>query len=235
MIKFFRQIRQKLLSENKLSKYLIYAVGEIILVVIGILIALQINNKNEFNKSYTSTVNTLSQLKYELGQDIIFLKNEIAYSKRVKDYFNDIKSKNFNEVNVENTFQYVTANLSKPPISMSYDKLNKSGNIDIIRDSTLINSLHDYYLEERHKYTKFANYNAEFTSDKIEGYLIYKLEIDENLKSTEASVINELDNGNLINLINYQSTVYDFNEEMAQRMLQKAEHIISLIDDEIDS
>jgi hypothetical protein len=47
MIKFFRKIRQKLLTENKISKYLIYAVGEIILVVIGILIALNINNKNE--------------------------------------------------------------------------------------------------------------------------------------------------------------------------------------------
>ena len=50
MIKFFRKIRQKLLSENKFSKYLIYAVGEIILVVIGILIALSINNWNEHRK-----------------------------------------------------------------------------------------------------------------------------------------------------------------------------------------
>ena len=46
MIKFFRKIRQKMLTENKFSKYMIYAVGEIILVVIGILIALQINNWN---------------------------------------------------------------------------------------------------------------------------------------------------------------------------------------------
>tara|TARA_R110002073_G_C9247922_1_gene562337 strand:+ start:22 stop:735 length:714 start_codon:yes stop_codon:yes gene_type:complete len=47
MIKFFRKIRQQLLSENKFSKYLIYAIGEIILVVIGILIALSINNWNQ--------------------------------------------------------------------------------------------------------------------------------------------------------------------------------------------
>lgn len=50
MIKFFRRIRQKLLSENKFSKYLLYAIGEIVLVVIGILIALQINNWNEQRK-----------------------------------------------------------------------------------------------------------------------------------------------------------------------------------------
>jgi hypothetical protein len=47
MIKFFRKIRQKLLTENKFSKYLIYAIGEILLAVIGILIALRINNWNK--------------------------------------------------------------------------------------------------------------------------------------------------------------------------------------------
>ena len=47
MIKFFRHIRQDLMSKNKTSKYLKYAIGEILLVVIGILIALQINNWNQ--------------------------------------------------------------------------------------------------------------------------------------------------------------------------------------------
>ena len=46
-MKFFRTLRQKLLTENRTSKYLLYAVGEILLVVIGILIALQVNNYNE--------------------------------------------------------------------------------------------------------------------------------------------------------------------------------------------
>ena len=50
MIKFFRKIRQNLLSEGKTGKYFKYAIGEIVLVVIGILIALQINNWNESRK-----------------------------------------------------------------------------------------------------------------------------------------------------------------------------------------
>ncbi|MBT8377185.1 MAG: hypothetical protein KJO22_09965 [Bacteroidia bacterium] len=58
MIKFFRKIRQKLLTENKFSKYLIYAIGEIVLVVIGILIALQINNWNE-NRKLNQTENKI--------------------------------------------------------------------------------------------------------------------------------------------------------------------------------
>jgi len=73
MIKFFRKIRQKLLSENKLSKYLMYAVGEIILVVIGILIALSINNWNENKKLRNSEQQYLRDLQAEFS----FNKNEL--------------------------------------------------------------------------------------------------------------------------------------------------------------
>ena len=66
MIKFFRKIRQNLLMENKISKYFKYAIGEIILVVIGILIALQINNWNENRKvredSYTLSIRLLNEV-----------------------------------------------------------------------------------------------------------------------------------------------------------------------------
>ncbi len=47
MIKFFRKIRQQLIAEKRVSQYLLYALGEIVLVVAGILIALAINNGNE--------------------------------------------------------------------------------------------------------------------------------------------------------------------------------------------
>ena len=50
MIKFFRKIRQNMIKENKVSKYMLYAIGEIVLVVVGILIALSINNWNESRK-----------------------------------------------------------------------------------------------------------------------------------------------------------------------------------------
>ncbi len=70
MIKFFRKIRQKLLSENRFSKYLLYAIGEIILVVIGILIALQINNWNERRKAKEIEQEILIQFKEDLIGDI---------------------------------------------------------------------------------------------------------------------------------------------------------------------
>ncbi|MCB0383638.1 MAG: hypothetical protein KDD05_10200 [Psychroserpens sp.] len=65
MIKFFRHIRKSLISEGKTSKYLKYAVGEIILVVIGILIALQINNWNQDRINRLEKKDLLSKLHIE--------------------------------------------------------------------------------------------------------------------------------------------------------------------------
>ncbi len=75
MIKFFRKIRQRLLSESKFSKYLIYAIGEILLVVIGILIALQINNWNEQNKADRVESVFLKRLLVDLKKDKVYLEN----------------------------------------------------------------------------------------------------------------------------------------------------------------
>lgn len=80
MIKFFRNIRQKSLSENKFSKYLIYAIGEIILVVIGILIALWINNENE-ERIYENKAEVILK---EIQRD---LKKDIESSKKVVNTF----------------------------------------------------------------------------------------------------------------------------------------------------
>jgi len=66
MFRFFRQLRQRLLTENKISKYLLYALGEILLVVIGILIALQVNNWNEVRLLRTEEKSILKSVKKDL-------------------------------------------------------------------------------------------------------------------------------------------------------------------------
>ena len=74
MIKFFRKIRQNLLMENKTGKYFKYAIGEIILVVIGILIALQINNWNEVRKERKQEKEFITSVKKDLTQDKVFIQ-----------------------------------------------------------------------------------------------------------------------------------------------------------------
>ncbi|WP_149275102.1 DUF6090 family protein [Pareuzebyella sediminis] len=77
MIKFFRKIRQKTLTENKFGKYLTYAIGEIILVVIGILIALQINNWNTNKSNLKESNEFVARLKAEVKSNIGFTQEEI--------------------------------------------------------------------------------------------------------------------------------------------------------------
>jgi len=73
MIKFFRNIRQKLLIEGKTGNYLKYAIGEIVLVVIGILVALQVNNWNEQSKHQNQENIYLAKLK----EDVQIMKEDL--------------------------------------------------------------------------------------------------------------------------------------------------------------
>ena len=90
MIKFFRKIRQNLLMENKTGKpalpagrYFKYAIGEIILVVVGILIALQINNWNQQRINNKQEQQILLQLKNEYEENLIEIDKKIRMRKDI--------------------------------------------------------------------------------------------------------------------------------------------------------
>jgi hypothetical protein len=100
MIKFFRTIRQKMLTENKVSKYFLYAIGEIVLVVIGILIALQINNANEVSKQNrlvaTYKKNLITELKVDL-KNIQRLDSMVTIQRKIRvNYMLYSKKKSIN-------------------------------------------------------------------------------------------------------------------------------------------
>ena len=82
MIKLFRKIRQNLLFENKFSKYLIYAIGEIALVMIGILLALQVNNWNQLKQHKSELSNHFHTLLENIGDDQVNLDSLVEYRKR---------------------------------------------------------------------------------------------------------------------------------------------------------
>ncbi len=87
MFKFFRNIRRKLLSNKRIGQYLAYAFGEILLVVIGILIALSINNWNERKQQEQKLNNVFSQLLEDIADDTIDVRQVLDFHHERKDMF----------------------------------------------------------------------------------------------------------------------------------------------------
>ena len=152
MIKFFRKIRQQLLTENKFSKYLLYAIGEIVLVVIGILIALSINNWNNNLKETKELQGYLINIKNNLQADLtgikeikIFRDSSRAYSvKYLKIAKNDkITIEDFAEIEYSN--YNVFWDLYFKSHQSGFEALKNSGFIGKLNGTKLEENLNEYY------------------------------------------------------------------------------------------
>lgn len=166
MIKFFRRIRQKLIAENRFTKYLLYALGEIILVVIGILIALQINNWNEFKKERKQERKVLTELLSSLESNHSrmladsILRNK--WNKSSKIIINHFENKNEYSDTLNKHFQ----DARKPGTNLAlsyagYESLKNVG-YNIISSDTLRKSIielfeltHKSMLEEMEYFESF--------------------------------------------------------------------------------
>ncbi|RDK87026.1 DUF6090 family protein [Marinirhabdus gelatinilytica] len=144
MIKFFRHIRQRLIRENRFSKYLLYAIGEIILVVIGILIALQINNWNEGRKERAAEKATLAILLEDLQAAENFSQEYITSEQHYLDILETILHKD-SIVTVLKDETKTTAYFNKAfwdfeiqvPVINTYSDLKNAGKIAIIKNNEI--------------------------------------------------------------------------------------------------
>lgn len=143
MIKFFRKIRQNLLSEGKTGKYFKYAIGEIILVVIGILIALQINNWNENRKEKNSLKiltenlhNEFTTNLKELEIDLIRMRRKISAGNELLTYFGKEKI-DIPEFNIDSLLFEVIEIPTWNPSTFTLNEIKNSGKLSDIKDVKL--------------------------------------------------------------------------------------------------
>jgi len=141
MITLFRRIRQKLIDSGSITKYLLYAIGEILLVVIGILIALQVNNWNEERKDRSRADQYLTSLRMDLQEDLIMLQVgfDIAYDDSV-ELISQLQRLNEN-INQADTVKNILINemdyyirAPRPFNRKTYTTLLSTGDIGLLSD-----------------------------------------------------------------------------------------------------
>ncbi|NNC50521.1 MAG: hypothetical protein HKO01_08320 [Flaviramulus sp.] len=178
MIKFFRKIRQNLLLENKTGKYFKYAIGEIILVVIGILIALQINNWNESNKLKKEETLYLKRLKTDLEKDTLYYNNNINRANLLIDRNYTFLKKLYDEQkSIDEGRELMNLPLWDSEYltiqDNTYSELVSSGKLNIISNPNLKVAVVDFYrlIDSKENSIKEANaYSRELMGYYVSTY-----------------------------------------------------------------
>ena len=232
MIQFFRKIRQEYLGQNRFGKYLLYAVGEILLVVIGILIAVAINNRNEQQKLNELATIYRTGLITELQEDITDLKEQM---KRLSQKRESIK----NYINYYNTDTPKTEVLIQKIDSVNSSKSAFYTNTYTIEDLITTGNLSLFSKQEKKAILKLKNLQQRYfsyESQTIENIAQYDLELK---KTTDLLHLNGYSEKQHMNVANWKSDLnseqfmilnntmseslklYDFQEELYGRLINE--------------
>ncbi len=153
MFKFFRNLRRRLLAQNKFTSYLLYAVGEIVLVVIGILIALQINTWNqgriESKKEEGYIENIISDLQSQLASIDLQLEYEQKYVDLGTIFLEQYSHTDAIVLDSISCTQLATLTERKTfvRIDPTFEDMISTGNIGLLKNQDVRNELIEYYQE----------------------------------------------------------------------------------------
>ena len=230
MIKFFRHIRKSLISENKMGKYFKYAIGEILLVVIGILIALQINNWNENRKARLTEVTKLNKLLEDLKLDSIAFDSNLKMLSEINSLHQQLYNigyKNANEPlteNPNNIRRYV--NFEAPSLKTS------SLLVSQLNNETIRKELIDYN-EDLNMGVIEMNEFISIVKDKIRPYLGQKEAYNlsgqfETLDADKVTMISKEDLIKISKNTDFQQILFEANFKLKSNINGFKNHSLTL-------
>jgi hypothetical protein len=240
MIKFFRKIRQNLLIENKTGKYFKYAIGEIILVVIGILIAVQINSwyttlkKNELKTTYTrNLINDLTKDTIQLNAGVKL--NEDIFLKRIDSLKAIIANPNTTVGDIKTMGKNVGVGGLRTLNTYNNNTFNiliSSGNIDLFDENVIqkimeLNRLQNVETgvangNRESYFSIYTNYLQRYVNSRFETSEAINNEIWDNIDSKEHASI-------YINAINVQRHSVTRYIELTKNVLTTTEELIKIL------
>ncbi len=170
MLRFFRQIRQRLLTENRFSKYLLYAIGEILLVVIGILIALYIDGRQSEHQERIRSQNLLKNIQSDLEQDTTNLQ-ELAdmYKKIHRDRLELLRSSELEKLEVDSLMHLVMPFFRIVHLTdQSFQKIKNTGVTELTGFEELYDKINKYYTSDNEFYIQRINWDSELSLKEAE-------------------------------------------------------------------
>jgi len=244
MIKFFRKIRQNLLKEGKTARYFKYAIGEIILVVIGILIALQINNWNLQRIEQHKENIYLANIKRDLHNQLSIINIQLEYEQKYLDNSQPILDYYYkhNKIILDARFIQNLSTLTERKTFVSndttYTDLISTGNIDIIKDIKFKNKLIEYYqdlerfeiiIQNNNIYLNDQIYvsgviNLLYLNDSNEPLSIELIEVSNQILEKEENVLL------LINLVNHRKDLAKGHFSIMHESKSKTQQLLNFMD-----
>jgi len=216
MIKFFRKIRQNLLSEGKTGKYFKYAFGEIILVVIGILIALQINNWNEGRKIAANEAYILNEILNNLKEDAqqieFILERRSTAQTSVENLIEILNTKPLDEKGIEQHIANFLTFERFYPLNNAFEMMKSNGLV--VEDKNLRTAISRYYDFEQKKVAQ----SIEDIECSIRRIFQTKNAIRSNLESANSGTkknatvnLRNTSDSNFLELLHTELTIFNDN------------------------
>ena len=233
MIPFFRRIRKKMADDNRPLKYARYAIGEILLVVIGILIALQINNWNERRKQQIEISAALTQILNDLKQDKEVLD---FFDKRESDcilYLKEISNNRYESVGLDTILKSLDHYMYFTKNNNGYSSLKESGKISNIDNLILKSSLTNYYEITYESLMEASRFSGIFTNNRVIPYVIDNLEPNIDNLVTKERVLEKMETSSLRSLVNYQIGVKNYSLGQLAKGIKNNIELSKLIEDQL--
>lgn len=175
MIPFFRKIRKKMADDNRPLKYMRYAVGEIILVVIGILIALQINNWNKELQNIRLEEKILENLKIDLGVQKEIIKIQLSFERKALAEVDTCLNMVNSTIEVSTLIRLLDSLSQRQTFvtnRVTFENLGLDGNTTVIRNSDLQNEIIKYYQQLDYTTSVINNNNIYRTNSQFGTFVV---------------------------------------------------------------
>ncbi len=233
MINFFRKIRQQLLKENRVRKYLLYAIGEIVLVVIGILIALSINNWNEETKERLLEKEILSDLLIDLNKDLIEMQDSAESEKSTIDYSRSIAFALENNLPMTDSLKWkfysIATPFSRAVNESTYENLKTIG-FGIIKNKKIRQGIQDLYNHYKRFDKSIDLFNSEFmltiNKEQAEHLIVSKGNYPRDYEALKEDFV-------FINIIHDQANIHGYQLDIINYTIPKLNIMIAEIEDEL--